>query len=584
MNSKLTSTARLSFALMTAASVTLAAGCAGDSEAEDSTFEGTLRVMVDGDEPRYDLVLATGERHRLVAPEGSDALAVLENLRSGRKLTIVGDLVEGGLEVDTVVFPDFGTSEEAISTLGPRSLLVLVAKFGDKTNTPVAEVESQIFTGAKSAKKYIEEGSYGKTTLTGQVSGPYLLSGSTTTCNDSAWINEAMTKAKQQGINVDSFNHVMLYMPATACPYAGLGELPGRLTWINGNFGENALFVSSHELGHNFGLHHASSRSCKTDGVPTSLGGTCTNDEYGDTVDAMGNRFTGHFSAYNKERLGWLGAQNIKVASAPGTYTLSPVETASTGVQSLRVPRTDGTFYAIELRKAVGFDATLPTSRRGVVVRISSAPSSFDKTQLLDMTPDAAGMDTPLLGAGKLFSAKNSDFNIQVLSVSADSAKIEVTAKNGAPPPPSGTSFDGKILRLTAVHSGKVMDVSQVSTEAGAKIWQWGWSNTKNQKWAWKKLDATSYQIAATHSNMCLDVPGGSLENSAVLTQWPCHGGANQRFVVEDAGSGAIRIRNVQSGKCLDVKSLSQANGGVIQQYDCSAGANQKWTPQVVTP
>ena len=54
--------------------------------------------------------------------------------------------------------------------------------------------------------------------------------------------------------------HVMYIFPTLdACGWAGLGDIAGPETWINGYV---QLRVMGHELGHNFGVHHANSWEC----------------------------------------------------------------------------------------------------------------------------------------------------------------------------------------------------------------------------------------------------------------------------------------------------------------------------------
>src|SRR5258708_17969618 len=100
----------------------------------------------------------------------------------------------------------------------------------------------------------------------------------------------------------------------------------------------------------------------------------------------MGITGPSHFNAFQKERLGWLNygaAPTINTAQASGSYTIDPYETAGTGAKALKILKsTDATtgaktWYYIEYRQAVGFDAALASMpyanfQNGVIVHVGS--------------------------------------------------------------------------------------------------------------------------------------------------------------------------------------------------------------------
>ena len=89
----------------------------------------------------------------------------------------------------------------------------------------------------------------------------------------------------------------MYVFPRLPCGWAGLGG--GSQAWINQAFN---LLVTAHELGHCFGLPHASTLDCGA--VP--LGGTCTKSEYGHPFSVMANSRTGHLGVDQKFALSYL--------------------------------------------------------------------------------------------------------------------------------------------------------------------------------------------------------------------------------------------------------------------------------------
>ncbi|MEW6155324.1 MAG: RICIN domain-containing protein [Actinomycetota bacterium] len=130
---------------------------------------------------------------------------------------------------------------------------------------------------------------------------------------------------------------------------------------------------------------------------------------------------------------------------------------------------------------------------------------------------------------------------------------------------------------ITAAHSGKVLDVSGLSTADGAAVWQWSVTNGLNQRWAIERqLDGT-YRFVALHSGKVLDVAEFSTADGAPVHQWTWHGGANQRWRIENLLDGSARITNVHSGKVLDVSGISADDGARIHQWTWHGGPNQRW-------
>ncbi|MBP7740900.1 hypothetical protein KA089_01845, partial [Candidatus Woesebacteria bacterium] len=187
-------------------------------------------------------------------------------------------------------------------------------------------------------------------------------------------------------INNANYQNIIYMMPTN---FNGTGSCSS-----NGLYGGNILLMDSylfqpqwgysmvntivHELGHNFGAHHASTLSF---GYPiTNIASGQSYDEYGDYWGAMGKNSYGlfDFSAYHKNLFGWLAPSNIQdvpanTASGTYTYTLSPIETQTTGKQMLRVYRDDGTYYVIESRALTGVDSNNSSSygvQDGAMIRL----------------------------------------------------------------------------------------------------------------------------------------------------------------------------------------------------------------------
>lgn len=131
---------------------------------------------------------------------------------------------------------------------------------------------------------------------------------------------------------------------------------------------------------------------------------------------------------------------------------------------------------------------------------------------------------------------------------------------------------------LFAKHSGKVVDITGISTASGAPAQQWTWWGGGNQRWSFDPVGGGYVRIRAQHSGKVLDVAGISTANGARIIQWDWWGGDNQKFLPEVYGIGELKLTAKHSGKVIEVDGFSEADGAVIQQWDWWGGANQRWT------
>jgi gametolysin peptidase M11 len=128
------------------------------------------------------------------------------------------------------------------------------------------------------------------------VYGWYTIPDTNTSCNYTTWANDAAKAASAGGVNLSSYDNVVWAFPrASSCAWAGLGEMPGRNSWLNG-YGSvqgMSLHGMAHELGHNFGTDHASGLICTQNGVKVALladTSSCTIGEYSDPYSVTGTR------------------------------------------------------------------------------------------------------------------------------------------------------------------------------------------------------------------------------------------------------------------------------------------------------
>jgi hypothetical protein len=136
--------------------------------------------------------------------------------------------------------------------------------------------------------------------------------------------------------------------------------------------------------------------------------------------------------------------------------------------------------------------------------------------------------------------------------------------------------------RLTAKHSGKVMEVADGLLTDGGNVQQWSYANVNQQKWNIESIGDGYYKITAVHSGKALDVASKSTSDGANIHQWSYGGGSNQQWKIESLGNGYYRIVSRNSGKCVDVSGPSTADGANVHQWTCHGGDNQAWKIETV--
>jgi M6 family metalloprotease-like protein len=174
----------------------------------------------------------------------------------------------------------------------------------------------------------------------------------------------------------------------------------------------------------------------------------------------------GHFLAWEKWKLGWLGASQLTCLGSPGelTTTIGPLERAG-GLKAIVVPTGISSAYVIEARKRIGEDARL--CEDGVLiysvdasVRTGYGPVHVHAAQR-DGNGDAFNRCGPLYNAtfdkasGEVarFADDAAGISVQVLSSSANGYRVHVTRTSLATQGLSNQSAQGPV-------SGQAQDLA----------------------------------------------------------------------------------------------------------------------------
>ena len=340
------------------------------------------------------------------------------------------------------------------NTFGELKTAVILVNFTDNATQPKTASEANNLVFGQ-VSDFFWEASYQKTLLSGDTFGWFTISASPTLCDTATIVSEGNRAATAAGANLSAYTHFIYMFPfRSGCSWSGTGAVgPAgeKIVYINGTAGF-ALKTVAHEMGHGFGLLHSDGLDCDV----SPLGNTCTQRGYADPTDIMGSQ-SAHFSAFQKERLGWLstaGVPPITTVTASGRHVIKPMETMDAGPKALKIlkdtnPTTgEKTWYYLEYRQPIGFDAVLAgrgNMTNGVVVHTGRVSNSGIATSLLlDMTPNSniasksADFEDGAIPAGASFADTTAGVTMTVVSVDATGAVVDVVI-NGSTAAPTCT-------------------------------------------------------------------------------------------------------------------------------------------------
>jgi chitodextrinase len=313
-------------------------------------------------------------------------------------------------------------------------------------------VRDTYFSGSRSMAAYYNELSNGQLTVSGDVFGWYTLTVKTSTCDYNGWGSAARTAATAAGVDLSRYTNISYVFPGTrSCSWGGLANIGSPTTksqlhsWING-YGTN-LYIVTHELGHNFGSHHASTVRCSSGGVAAQLSRAsgCSWDEYGDPFDVMGAwANTRLMNNFGRRQIGTLGTTDQQTVTTTGEYRLATAATDGGTPRILRVQRSSDSFFYLEYRRPYGlFDSwsSSDPAVNGVMIRL--APDSRRaQAQLIDTKPSTSTFADAPLSVGRTFHDPFRDITIIVRALSSTRATlyIQVGPDVTAPSVPSSIS------------------------------------------------------------------------------------------------------------------------------------------------
>ncbi|MFM2105641.1 MAG: hypothetical protein RL338_673 [Chloroflexota bacterium] len=397
------------------------------ADVHEDTFSGGVQHkihLVKADGQSVALELAPGTKH----PVPGTAMNARGIMRDGKLAVAAGGLTPATDAATTAAAAELQTTLAATT----KRLAVILINFSDDTRQPftVAQTEAAFFAAspAKSVHTFYQEQSYGAWDTVGDVLGYYTITADRTACNWSDWGTKGRAAATAAGVDLSLYTNVVHVWPGQAsCGWAGLAYLPGTYSFLDGTI---SLYVATHELGHNYGAHHASTLNCTVNGVRVAIAASanCTANEYGDPFDTMGAAARLSHTWHRKLEAQLTTSDQLTVTTA-GRYTVGVANsTSATPHRIVRVPRGDGNFFYLEFRQPGGlidtFLATDPVVN-GVSVRLN-ADTARVQSKLIDTTPATSSFTDAALAVGQTFNDPVSSVSITTVSVGPEGAVVDV--------------------------------------------------------------------------------------------------------------------------------------------------------------
>ncbi len=392
------------------------------------------------------------------------------------------------------------------NSTGNQEFLFILVNFRDDRREPFkpSDLEDLIFNAPFSIKNYYLANSFGKTTITGRVLNKWYTiptdqASATGDCasNISNWESEANKLVSENVYNLTSYRHIFYTFPSIPiCSEFGSGSMVGNPTrgriFTDHLNTTNDRFGYAHEIGHNLGIHHANLWNCSPQAV--DIGSKCTNLEYGDKSDSMGDPFDfNHFNGPHKLAEGWITSNQIQSVSRSGNYILAASNQTSSLPQMLKIPLPgDREFYYLEYRKLKDqFDTNLPSDlTKGVSIRLWN-DDPLSQTKLID--PAGRGKMNSLVNNQSFHDEIN---NISITQKSSDSTQAAVNVQFGTP---------------LCIYSPPTVSISQ--KDIGGAVGSWnvtGFSVTNND------TPACGQTTFETHIHLPNDQWGGSVLDDVV--------------------------------------------------------------------
>jgi poly(3-hydroxybutyrate) depolymerase len=149
------------------------------------------------------------------------------------------------------------------------------------------------------------------------------------------------------------------------------------------------------------------------------------------------------------------------------------------------------------------------------------------------------------------------------------------------------TTNDGIVSGATyrLIHRGtnKCLDVSNNSSNSGANVQQWTYSNTTAQHWIITLESDGFYKLTHEGTPQCLEVSGNSNSANADVQQYYDNTTDAQRWAISLQADGSYKLTHKGTTQCLDVSGNSNDDGADVRQYNDNGSSGQRWVLEVIS-
>jgi hypothetical protein len=421
--------------------------------------------------------------------------------------------------------PVFATASDDAWTHGIKSVLYMRVNFPDDLTEPISEAGA--YAAMNGVNSFYTENSYNLTALTATVT-PVITMPQTKayySADAGLLLNDARKTAKKAGFVTANYDRdIVALTQVPGFNWGGLAFVGGKGVWLQGY----GVGVTSHELGHNYGLWHANFWETLTN---RSVTGPGTNLEYGNIYDTMGPAAAGNalFNAVHKNILDWLKPDAVQTITSNGVYRIFPFDVPASS-------RVDGRMYAAALKKDSQRDYWLefrtkytsnPWLENGLMLNWTPWDESNGGAHLIDTTPgspdagDFASRSDAAVVIGRTFNDRPANVHITPLQRGSTGTdpwidyQVNLGVFPGNQPPALAMEVD-----QTNVTTGALVHFHATATDADGDTLAYAWTfddltfSTNNLPWTSK-----SFSTPGDHVVRCVvsDMKGGVASANAVV-------------------------------------------------------------------
>jgi hypothetical protein len=310
-------------------------------------------------------------------------------------IQVTASTTRGGPNIDML---EVTSLEERFEALGDKKFAVVLLDYANDGSAPsVASIKEGMFDSEYSVANFIDDASYGKTTISGDVFGWIVPSKPLASGTDweACWPSDedrfALLLKKYPRLNLDNYDGFIFYVnrPASSsCSFFGVATTVGleeRETYTSyGVIDTRILYFSTdfyfpyqaysritdstaaHEIIHALGIYaHSNSYNCGAQILSTNFN-DCEVQEYGDIFSIMGLRSQASFpDVVTSERLGWMDETMMSTVNGSGEFKINALEGQLEDLKAIKIPlktpigigyNTQIDHIYLEYRGMTGFD------------------------------------------------------------------------------------------------------------------------------------------------------------------------------------------------------------------------------------